>query len=264
MVQVFVQMADYLKTEKKRPLKEFAKHPVVLTFNKKFHEYRTHRLLYRIGFNEAQREKIMKSQELYEAFDKEFTYFERAKISGDKTKVPDGVNHPALFNMRALLKFLPEFYSTHGLEKNLSDEEFFKTMLSSFAKARDTQMRTKHQGHIQNFLRLYKALIEKAASPNQRPQALLKKLYERSRKINTENRITGNALIQIVFEIMAQSKKGMTSTECQKVIDQLINSYQGLPEVPVSRFFEKKPKLIVKPDLFSKILEHVENYREDI
>lgn len=263
MVQVFVQMADYLKTEKKRPLKEFAKHPIVLKFDKKFKEHRTHRLLYRMGFNEIQRENILKSPILFEAFDKEFTYFERAKISGDRTKVPDGVNHPALFNMRALLKFLPEYYVRHGLDHKLAEEEFFKTMLSSFAKARDTQMRAKHQGHVQNFLRIYKSLVEKAAGP-QRPTAILKRLSERARKINTENRITGNALIQIVFEIMAQAKKGMTPKECQKVIDQLINSYQGIPEVQVSRFYEKKPQLIVKPDLFSKILEHVENYREDI
>jgi hypothetical protein len=264
IVQVFVQMADYLKTQKKKPLKEFFKHPIVQSFNKRFRHHRAHRLLYRMGFNQIQRENILlKSADLFETFDKEYTYFERAKIKGSKTKVADGVNHPALFNMRSLMKFLPDYLLKNGVDSQISDEQFFKVMLSSFAKSHDAKLRSKHQGHIQNFQRLYKLLLEKSAGSQKLPH-VLRGISDRARQLNTENRITGNALIHIVSEIMDQLKKGMSHSETQKIIDQLILNSQGLPEVQVSRFYDRKPKLVAKPDVFSKILSHVETHREDI
>ncbi len=263
MVQVFVQMADYLKTKKKRPLKEFAKHPTVLKFNQRFAEARNHRLLYRIGFNAAQRDLILKQKDLFICFDREYSYFERAKVSGAKQKVPDGVNKPALFNMRNILFSLPAHFATEGLSRPISDDVFFKSILSSFAKTRDTKIRSKHCSHIQNFQKLYAKLVEVAAG-TQKPQQIIKGISQRAQKLNREDRITGNALIQIVFEIMAQVKKGMAVSDIQKVIDQLIFSYQDMPEVPTSRFFNNKPRLVIRADLYSKILDHVQSHREDI
>lgn len=264
MVQVFVQMADYLKTQKKRPLKEFAKHPTVLKFNKHFQQSRAHRLLYRMGFNEAQRENILKSKDLFENFDRLFSSFERAKISGTQAKVADGVNLPALFNMRALMKFLPQYYLENGLNATVAHEDFFKVMLSSFAKSKDTQIRAKHKINIEKFQKTYKQLLVKA-SGKQTPAQILKGITERSKQLNKESRITGNALIQIVFEILGQQKKGNLQTkEIQKVIDQLVYDSLGQPEVETSRYFEHKPRRLVKPDLYSKLLGFVETHREDI
>jgi uncharacterized protein YdiU (UPF0061 family) len=263
MVQVFVQMADYLKTKKKSPLKDFSKHPTVLKFNQHFSEARSHRLLYRIGFNLAQRNLILKQKDLFQSFDREYSYFEKAKISGNKQKVADGVNHPALFNMRNILKALPEHHVQNGTDQSLAEETFFKTMLSSFAKTRDAKIRPKHRSHIQNFQKIYQAMLTTAAG-SQKPQQIIKGISSRAQRLNREDRITGNALIQIVFEIMAQIKKGMATSDIQKVIDQLIFGYQDMPEVQTSRFFVTKPRLVTKADLYSKILDHVEAHREDI
>ncbi len=264
MVQVFVQIADYLKTGKKKALKSFSKHPIVLDFNKQFSHYRSHRLLYRMGFNAGQRENILKNTKLFEQFDREFSYFEKAKISGKPEKVADGVNHPALFNMRSILKDLPEFYLKNGFDSQLMKEtDFYKTILSSFAKQQDTRIRSKHVQHIQNFQRLYKQLIM-AAAGSQKPSAILRGLSDRARLMNREDRITGNALIQIVFEIMNQVKRGMSHAQVQSLIDQLIASNLGSPEVGLSRFFEKKPKAVVRPDVYVKLLNFVSEYGEDI
>lgn len=263
LVQVFVQIADYLKTGKKKPLKHFAKHRIVTEFNKTFSIARNHRLLYRMGFSEAQRDLILRNPELLLAFDKEFSYFERAKVSGAKQKVPDGVNQPALFNMRKILRILPEHLLANGMTEQIQDEEFFKLILSGFARSRDTKMRTKHRAHIQNFQRLFRTLVETAAG-SQKPSFILKGISQRAGCLNREDRITGNALIQIVFEIMAQIKKGMATSDVQKVIDQLIFNHQGLPEVATSRFLSAKPRLVVQADLYSKILGHVEAHSEDI
>ncbi|MGZ5278787.1 MAG: hypothetical protein ACXWC9_02520 [Pseudobdellovibrionaceae bacterium] len=264
MVQVFVQIADYLKTGKKKALKSFAKHSIVTDFNKQFSHYRSHRLLYRMGFNQGQRENILKNPKLFEQFDREYSYFEKAKISGKIEKVADGVNHPPLFNMRLILKDLPAYYQKNGFEnQQMKESEFYKTILSSFAKQRDAQMRAKHVQHIQSFQQLYKQLIVAAAGA-QKPSAILRGLSERARLMNREDRITGNALIQIVFEIMAQVKRGMSHMQVQSLIELLVYSHLGLPEVQASRFFEKTPNQLARPDVYLKLMKVVSEYGEDI
>jgi hypothetical protein len=264
MIQVFLQMVDYIKTGKKKPVQDFAKHPTLLMFNKHFATSRAHRLLYRMGFNEIQRNNILKEPGLFEHFDKEYSYLEKAKISGHMQKVADGVNHPALFNMRIALRILPQFFLKNGIQQTMMPEdEFFKSLLSAFAKTKDTKLRTKNRGHIQNFQRLYKQLLY-AAAGKQKPTQILAGIVDRSEKLNREDRITGNALIQIVFELMEQKKKGMSHTEIQKMIDQLIYSHMDMPEIKTSRFYEKKPRLVVRPDVYSKILSLVAEHAEDI
>lgn len=264
LVQVFVQICDYVKTGEKKPLKNFAKHPVTNKFNKYFADARSHRLLYRIGFNQAQRENILKSPQLFEQFDKEYSYFEKAKISGKTEKVADGVNHPALFNMRSILRALPDFYLKNGFEqKEMSADDIYRTLLSGFAKQRDTRMTAKHLNHIQNFQRLYKQLVI-AAAGSQKPTAILRGLNERAQLLNREDRVTGNALIMIVIELMNQIKKGLDHKQVQSLIDQMILNHFGLPEVEVSRHFQAKPRLLVRPDIYSKMMNFVSDYCEDI
>jgi hypothetical protein len=263
-VQVFAQIADFLKTGSKKPLKSFAKHPSVLQFNESFKKFRAHRLLYRMGFNALQRENILRHPRLFEDFDRVFSYFEKAKISGKVEKVSDGINHPALFNMRVILRELPLFYLKNGFDSNdMNFKQFYNLILSSFAKQRDTKVRAKHVRHIVNFQRLYKELV-KQASGRQQPNLIIRGICERAKILNREDRITGNALIQIVNEILVNVKKGLPYSEVQALIDQLIHKSLGLPEVKVSRFYEQKPRLLVRPDIYQKLLNLVEDYCEDI
>jgi hypothetical protein len=261
LVQVFVQMADYLKNEKKKPLKEFAKHPTVARFNSYFTRYRADRLLYRMGFNEIQRKNIMKDRGLFEMFYQEYSYFERAKISGHVQKVADGINQPALFNMRSILKLMPENLIKNG--KAMPDRDFFKVILSVFAKSRDAKMRTKHKGHIQNFQRLYRLLVI-AAADRLKPFSILPGVLSRAKKINHEERITGNALIQIVFEIISEQKKGLPHSEVQKLIDQLIFSQYGMPEVDNLKAYSTKPRSLARSDIYGKLMNLVAEYKDDI
>jgi uncharacterized protein YdiU (UPF0061 family) len=264
LVQVFAQMTDYLKTGKKKPLKEFAKHPEVLRFNQTFAKTRANRLLYRMGFHKDQRENILKQSGLFEQFDREFTYFERAKVSGKLEKVADGVNHPALFNMRSILKTLPEHYLKNGFDgAEIEEGEFFKALLSVFAKTKDMRLTPKHSRHIQNFQKLYRQLLI-AAAGKQKPANILEGIFERAKILNREDRITGNALIKIVFEIMAQLKKGMPISQVQPLIDQIVFSQLGMPEVALSRFYDRKPRLIARADVYSRLLSLVQDYKEDI
>nr|BFD68601.1 hypothetical protein HAGR004_36230 [Bdellovibrio sp. HAGR004] len=267
IVQVFAQMADYLKTKKKKPLRDFAQHSAVLNFNRVFDLKRAERLLYRMGFNETQRSHIMAKDGLFERFDKEFSFFERAKVSGNTEKVADGVNHPALYNMRTLMKVYPRFLMESPLpfEKRwMTENTFFKTVLSGFAKSRDARMGEKQRRHIEAFQRVYRELVETAAGRN-KPEHILKGICERAEKLNSDKRITGNALIEMVEEIITEKKKGLPMEQIQKIVDKLIYEQNGMPEIPVSRFYrDQLATPAVKMDLYAKLLSLVEEHKESI
>lgn len=263
LVQAFAQIADYVATGKKKNIKEFAKHPHVLRFDTGFKKSRAHRRLYKMGFNPTQRENILATKDLFENFDRAFSYFECAKISGKLEKVADGVNHPALFNMGNILRFLPEFYAKNSFEATLAPQEFYKTILSSFAKRQDMKMRPKHERQIMRFIELYRELLS-AAAGKQKPTAILAGVQQRAQKLNREDRLTGNGLIQVVDELMQQLRKGLTHEQLQNLIDQLILDHTGMPEVDVSRYFPSAPRRLSQPDLYNKILNLVHEYREDI
>lgn len=267
IVQVFAQMVDYLKTKEKKPLRDFAHHPIVEKFNHLFTEHRSQRLLYRMGFNENQRRNILEHKELFQRFDKEFSFFERAKVSGSIEKVADGVNHPALYNMRQLLRAYPQFLADSSAPfetRWMPEKDFYKTILSGFAKSRDARMGEKQRRHIESFQKIYQELIIVAAG-KQKPDSILKGLRDRAIQLNSDRRITGNALIEMVDEIITAKKRGLALDQIQKIVDRLIFDQDCMPEVPVSRFHRQKQLTgHVKMDLFAKLLSLVEENKESI
>lgn len=267
IVQVFAQMVDYLKTKRKKPLRDFAQHPIIEQFNADFDRHRAERLLYRIGFTSGQRDLILKKKDLFERFDKEFSFFERAKIAGTTEKVADGVNHPALYNMRIMFRELPKFLSENPQrfeDSFMNEEKFFKTILSSYAKSRDARMGEKQRRHIVAFQKLYKELIE-AATGKAKPESLLKSLAARAYKLNSDHRITGNALIEMVDEILTEKKRGLPLEQIQKIVDRLVFEQNGVPDAPVSRFYREKLHVpAVKMDLYSRLLSLVQENKESI
>lgn len=267
IVQVFAQMVDYLKTKKKKPLKDFFHHPQVKRFDQVFEEKRAERILYRMGFNSQQRQNILAQNGLFAKFDKKFSYFERAKVSGNTEKVADGVNHPALYNIRAILRDYPQFLLTCPLpfeKRSMTENLFFKTILSGFAKARDARMGEKQRRHIEEFQQVYRELVAVAAG-KQKPDTILKGLSERAQKLNSDKRITGNALIEMVEEIINEKKKGLPLEQIQKIIDRLVFENNGHPEVNISRYYrDLQATPAVRMDLFTKLLSLVEENSESI
>lgn len=267
IVQVYTQMVDYLKSKNKKPLKDFATHPIVLKFNELFEEKRAERILYRMGFTQTQRTRILKKRGLFERFDKEFSFFEKAKVSGHSERVADGVNHPALFNIRAILKELPMHLASSVLtfeHRGMRESLFFKMALSRYAKKWDLRIGKKQKRHITTFQKTYLELIQVAAD-KQKPESILDGLSKRAQKLNSERRITGNALIEMVEEIIAEKKKGLALDQIQKIIDRLVLEHNGMPEVSLSEFYQNLQSTpAVKMDLYAKLLNLVQENSESI
>ncbi|AHI07105.1 hypothetical protein BDW_13025 [Bdellovibrio bacteriovorus W] len=267
IVQVFAQLVDYLKTGSKKPLKEFQKHPEVEKFNANFESYRVDRLLYNVGFTKNQRKTLKQNPEALEQFDRIYSYFEKAKVSGKIEKVADGVNLPALFNMRVLLKDFPTFLAVNPLpfaKRSITEQAFFKHILSGYAKRRDAKLGEKTKRKIREFQNAYMHLVDLACDGKGHDRTL-REMSERSQRINSDKRITGNALIELVDEILQQKKKGLPLQQIQNIIDRLVFDYRELPEVSSSKHYAEIPsKPLVKMDLLAKLLNLVETNSESI
>lgn len=265
IVQVFVQLADYLRTGTKKALKDFEKHPTLALFDQSFQKARADRILYRLGFDEEQRERIMSRPKLFRQFDRLFSYFERSKVTGHLQKVADGVNRPALFDLRGVLREMPKFLLERGFSKSwMPPETFFRLLLSDFARSRDSKLRPSQIKAIFEFQVAYKRLVM-AANGNQCPTpAVLKDLAERAETINHRDRITGNALINIVDEILRAKKKGLSHEAIQKTVDQIISSHLNFPETEKSRFYRRGPQAVADAELLNRILNSIQAHRHDI
>lgn len=253
-LQVFLQCIDYILTGTKKPLKSFMQHSMINTFNEKFKNHKTERLLYRMGFNAKERTILLTEKSLIERFEREYFYFEKAKVSGSIQKVSDGVNHPPLFNMRKGLKELAFMAKTSDL---YSDKAFFKSILSGFAKRKDMKITTKHQGHLQNLWRLYNSMIDVS-------NANIEKVFEKSCILNSEERITGNALIQIVDNLIQFSKVHPKASFIQDSIDDLIAKNLNYPETNIEKKFYRKRQKPLPSKVSTTILKLVKDNFEEI
>lgn len=267
IVQVFAQMVDFLKTGERKPMSAFANDPVVLKFNQQFSEFRSQRFLYRMGFTSQQRQKILKEhRSLFEEFDEIFSRLERSKVSAKPEKVADGVNHPPLYNMRAFLREYPKFLQStyrHDSKPIWKSEELYRQIRSSFAKKKDFNPKASHIKSILKLQNLFQLLLQ-AAFPNKNFSLCLDAMVKRSQKLNSDERITGNALIEIVDEILVAKKRGLDNRSFQAIVDKIVSNYLNLPEVESSRHLQKMPIQKKSSTLYAKILSIVKERSEDI
>ena len=113
IVQVFAQMVDFLKTRKRKPINEFNNDSILKKFDDHFEYYLLDRFLFQLGLTRGLRERLLHEKkkyvrELYQSY----YDLEKVKTRRKLSKVEDGVNRPAIFNMRLALSELPGFLST--------------------------------------------------------------------------------------------------------------------------------------------------------
>ncbi|MGE0631072.1 MAG: protein adenylyltransferase SelO family protein [Pseudobdellovibrionaceae bacterium] len=265
-VQVFAQLADYLITQDKKPLKSFANHPSVKKFEANFEMCRRDRLLYRLGFNAAQRAKLLrKHTSTVMTFEKYFFRLEKCKGVDRLIKVADGVNQPALFNMRASLLEMGRAYSEDRIS-SLFPEKLFNSMLTSFAINKKVKFDSKWTKNLLRFRHAYEELCELGLEGHEAVE-----MHQRSEKINRQDRMTGNALIQVVDALITEIKRGLRPNEIQKAVDQLIQHYVGLPEVSLPKVRLRPLNVVVTtsttelmPAIISRFLSIVDEYKDDI
>ncbi len=231
IVQVFAQSVDFLKTGRKKPLELFKNHPDVVGFEHHFEMFRLERLLYRVGFETKQCDLLLKKHlPLVQEFDRLYKYFERRKISKETQKVPDGVNRPALFNMRNMMVNVTSTLLAIDLSK-LSQREIdrsLSTSFSTFAVSRDRRLdgdlRERFRDLAQRYLYLANVLSGRRSA-----KRFLQQAHARSQVINRADRITGNGIEYVVEVVLEQIQKHVPQKFIQAAMEAFIANQILLP-----------------------------------
>jgi hypothetical protein len=226
IVQTFAQMTDFVQTGVKKPIDRFRKHASLKRFDELFQFHLLDRLLYQIGFTDQQRELLLsKHASTVKKFFAKFSYFERMKTYRKLTRVADGVNRPAIFNMRAVLAHLPEYFLAN-LNTFSADvmpaQQLFEVMLSDHAAGKDKQLTDRLTKRLQRLQLRYKELVKRASGKAPVGEVLVN-LSERASRINRTSRITGNSLIHVVDELLKARRKGFSDTAIQEVMNAIID-----------------------------------------
>lgn len=265
IVQTFAQLADYLTSGTKKPWRSFAGCSALKQFDKHFRFHSLDRFLYQIGFSETLRRVLLaRHRRDVEALYSIHCKFERVKTYRKTRKVADGVHRPAIFNMRMALALMPRFLADSSFEliPQVDSKEFFGWILSSQAGVKDRKISDNLRRQISRWQKLYIRLIKRVSGPATWTRTL-KLVKERAVQINNESRMTGNALINIVDEILRNRRRGLSAAEIQAAIDQLIASQTLNPDFTAQTGSDSTLPNKTQP-LIRSFLSVVHGYREDI
>ncbi len=266
IIQSFAQLTDFLNHKEKKPLDAFRRHPILHKFDQHFQYYLLDRFLYQMGLLREQREHLLqhRRKEVDRLF-AQFSYFERIKTYKKMSKVADGVNRPAIFNMRRALAEMAHRWSTNSKEPLISERDFFHLILADSASKKDKRLTDRLGVRIRRLQTQYVKVLKLVGKMKQGDSPLSPETFaRRAQIINRPDRVTGNALINIVSEIIEFKKKGLRDEDIQQAIDEFTQSQSCHPELFEPNSLGKLHPLRQNHRLMRSILSLVDGYKEDI
>ncbi len=220
MIQVFAQCAHFLETGKRKGIETFAECQYVKDFDREFDLTLRRHFLFQVGFEESQINKLIADkrgaiEELYQSF----LVLEKMKTKAGEKRLPDGVNRPAIFNMRAGLRELPRLLMNANEEGQMrvTAEEILDVIASAHAKKADVKLRGSLRAKIDRFERAYAQILKLAGWDATKPSSL-KPFCLRAEDRNRAGRITGNGAEFVIDEILKAKRRGISQDELQAAI----------------------------------------------
>ena len=267
IVQTFAQAMAFVVSKKKQNLREFKDAECLQIFDQAFADETDYRILWRIGFSPEQIAKLLKTARAeVKAFHKSLTYFEDLKVARGVERLHDGFTHKPVFLIRSLLRQLPGYYLAQILSSAdeessyMPDDFFLRIMAASYVGKRDLQLTRSRSAQVRNFQQCYLRLI---ASLKQPFSSVFKTLQERSAVINHRHRLTGDALVFIIEEIIAVTGK-IRVKGLQATLDSFIDSQVLVPGSWQPLASEELKSKSVKAKLLLTIQENLEACKESI
>lgn len=274
MMQAFIQIVNYLETGLRQPFVSYSQSSSLHDFDCLVERELHFEFLKQLGFSMKEAHSLMvkhlpKIKELY----LNFSFLERKKTRREARKVADGINRPAVYNLRVVIYQLALFFNDWAADLTNAQypiDELFGCMLSEHASSKDSILTTSTEKRLTRFQDQYRQIIEiTIQASKQSPTSVMFEIFQRASLINRKDRITGNALIHIVGELMDARKKGLSFAEAQKVIDEFISSQSLNPEATSS---PREPDHLRKPIVFNRrekkllsaVLTLIEGHKEDI
>lgn len=247
LVQTFVQLVDFVRNGHKHHLRSFAEAPTLAEFDRAFTATRSELLLKRIGLSPSQRRHCLaRRPELVSELEKSYRFFERRECSRGMRRVPDGVNNPAIFCTRTLLREFPRLLLLEG--KELGQEEFLSIMKTPFLTKKEIRRSASYSMPVVRFQRCYLELLRFAHKGKPFRRALLETTMRASQQ-NRTGFATGDGIIHVVDFLLAR-RKNISRNEFMELVNSFIQVQQGIPPKAKLRKGTKR--------LLAKLLEIVE------
>lgn len=267
LVQVFAQAMAFIESGQKSNLRTSRNAACLQVFDLAYDTERNYRVLWRIGFTAEQIDHLMQNaQTEIRDFHRALSYFEDLKISKGIERVSDGFTHKPVFLIRNLLRLLPAYYVAQSITKAAQETAYMPVnifcdiMAASYVGKRDLKLTPARISHVTNFQKCYLNLV---AALNERLDTVLKAMQERSAVINHRHRLTGDAVIYIIEEVIAVKGK-IRIDGLQEAMEAFIDSQVLIPgkwrPVPT----EQLEQNTLKARLLNKIQDNLEKYRESI
>ncbi|MEP6636179.1 MAG: protein adenylyltransferase SelO family protein [Acidobacteriota bacterium] len=267
IVQTFAQAMDFICTSEKQNLPAFKDAECLKVFDAAFEKESNYRILWRIGFAPEQIERLMQTaQHQTNEFHRAMSYFEDLKVCKGIEKLYDGFTHKPVFLIRNLLRQLPAYFVAQTILRvddesaYMPDDIFLRVMAASYVGKRDLRLTPSRSSHVKNFQQCYLRLVAALGEPF---DAVLKTVQERSAVINHRHRLTGDALVFIIEEVIAITGKIKVSG-LQEALETFIDSQVLIPGKwhPVAP--EQLSPKTLKSRLLVTIQENLEEFKESV
>jgi hypothetical protein len=248
IVQTLAQATEFVASGKKPTFQKCAKHWALSLFHRELQNQKLQYFLQQLGFSSALatrifQEKTSQVRNLY----KSFYALETVKTRRKAQRVPDGVNRPAILNMRQAVRWLMD--NPAEVVSKMSAQEFFKVSLAATARGKDKVLGPSLKKKIDRFLALYRHFTKTVAVPKNPAPGPARK---------TTRRLTGDAVLHVVERLMQLRRKPDKGYRLlQDTIDDLI--LQHSPE----RSVEDLPPSMVPP-LVRRLLRLIDGHQESI
>lgn len=226
LVQTFIQLVDFVRTGEKKKVDAFAKDRHLKVFNRAYRETLTKALLRRVGLSPRQAKRVLAYRpELAKNFERLYRGFERATTDRGLRNTPDGVNNPAIFSTRALLRDLPKQLLLR--ERSLTAAEFIELMRTPNLTKKALKNANRYSLAVKKFQLAYLELIGFAHKGKPLKRAVL----ECAMRAGNENRsdfATGDAIIHVVDHLLNRRRE-LPRQEFSRVVEAFIHQQQGQP-----------------------------------
>lgn len=267
LVQVFAQLVQFLETGKREAIESFENHPSVRDYDRTFDRELRRIFLVQCGLTDDQAELLMKKKAgEVEKFYHAFLALEKMKTKAAVKKLPDGVNRPAIFNMRALLKNCSEAVVENWKSKKKVElpevPKLLEFMTSSFAKRGDLKLRPSLREKIEAFSAAYVRVIQNFATEDE-GTVQLRAINQRSQERNRAGRLTGNGAEFVVDALIRARRRGVSPENIQAALDLFVAS-----QAPKSSLSGRKTQAASADSevgaLFRELDQIAHDFQEDI
>jgi len=192
-----------------------------------------------------------------------YSFLETSKTHQHYKKIADGINIFPLYNMR---KLILRFNSLIKENAPLDPKDVLRFGLTQQGKKLGRKKVQQHFNYFIKLFNIYKKTIQFALESDKKSLEQEHTLFfNRSARLNSQSRITGNALIEVVDSFWKTANSTNNLESAQESIDFLIQQYLFMPEVqPADTYFNPSASpQNLSPDA-TKLHQIILNHSEDI